>query len=405
MPLFTYKAKKDDGSTVAGTLQAESQRSALDALGRLGVFPLEIAERGASSAAPRASRRSRRRIKAEDVGTFFQQLGDLLKAGVAIDRALATLAGQSSKTALAEHLEELRKDVSAGKPLHEAMAKFPKLFPLLHTSMVRAGETGGFLEEVLHRLAAFVEKDADLRSRIGAALAYPILLIVIGSGAIVFLMMFFIPRFSGIFDKLGSSLPWPTQVVMAVSYFFRDYWMVPVAAVVLAMASWSWVRETLTGRLTIDRCKLALPLFGDIARKNAIARFTRTLGTLLKSGVPILHGLQIAKEAMGNVMLMRDIDEAAAGVKKGRGLGEILRHSRGFPAMTVDMIAIGEESGNLDAVLVNLADSYDVQVDRSMKVFLSLFEPALLLVMAAIVGFVVISMLLPVFTLSSMVGK
>jgi type II secretion system protein F len=408
MPLFAYKAKKDDGSTVEGMLQAETERSALDALGRQGVFPLQIAESGGAAARPseaRGLRRVRRRIKPEDVGLFTQQLGDLLKAGVPINRALGTLERQTSNTSFSELIADLGKEVSAGKPLHETLGRYPRYFPPLYTSMVKAGETGGFLEDVLHRLASFIDKDSDLRSRIKAALAYPVLLIILGTAAIAFLMIFFIPRFSEIFAKLGSNLPWSTRVVMAVSYFFRDYWMIPVALVVLFPVLWSRITATFAGRQTVDRLKLAAPVYGEITRKSAIARFTRTLGTLLKSGVPILSGLAIAKEAMANAVLMRDIEEAAAGVKQGRSLAEIMRKSRGFPAMVVDMIAVGEESGNLDEVLVNLADSYDNQVDRSVKVFISLFEPALLVVMASIVGFVVISMLLPVFTLSSMIGK
>jgi general secretion pathway protein F len=406
MPLFAYKAKKDDGSTVEGMLQAETERGALDALGRQGVFPLEIEESGrAPAAASRAAKKHRRRIKAEDVGLFTQQLGDLLKAGVPINRGLATLQAQTSNAAFAELIAELAKEISSGKPLHESLARYPKYFPPLYTSMVRAGETGGFLEDVLHRLAAFIDKDGDLRSRLKAALAYPALLIILGTAAIGFLMVFFIPRFSEIFRNMGSNLPWSTRVVMGASYFVRDYWMIPVSLVVLVPVAWTRITSTFAGRNTVDRIKLAAPVYGDVTRKSAIARFTRTLGTLLKSGVPILSGLQIAKEAMGNAVLMRDIEEAAAGVKQGRSLAEILRRSRGFPAMVVDMIAVGEESGNLDQVLVNLADSYDNQVDRSVKVFISLFEPALLVVMASIVGFVVISMLLPVFTLSSMIGK
>ncbi|HZL72435.1 MAG TPA: type II secretion system F family protein [Planctomycetota bacterium] len=406
MPLFAYKAKKDDGSTVEGMLQAETERGALDALGRQGVFPLEIEESGQRRvSAPAAARRSRRRIRTEDVGLFTQQLGDLLKAGVPINRALTTLQAQTSNAAFAELITEISKEISSGKPLHETLARYPRHFPPLYSSMVRAGETGGFLEDVLHRLATFIDKDSDLRSRLKAALAYPALLIVLGTAAIIFLMVFFIPRFSEIFVKLGSQLPWSTRVVMGVSYFMRDYWMVPVSLAVLLPVVWARFTSSFAGRHTVDRIKLAMPVYGDVTRKSAIARFTRTLGTLLKSGVPILSGLAIAKEAMGNAVLMRDIEEAAAGVKQGRSLAEILRRSRGFPAMVVDMIAVGEESGNLDEVLVNLADSYDNQVDRSVKVFISLFEPALLVVMASIVGFVVISMLLPVFTLSSMMGK
>jgi type II secretion system protein F len=407
MPQFAYKAKKDDGSVVTGTLQAESERSALDSLGRMGVFPLEIESRAEDKPgtirAPAAPRQIHRKIKSADVALFTRQMADLMRAGVPLNRALHTLATQTTNLTLSETISEIEKQVSGGASLHEALARFPKMFSFLYVSMVRAGETGGFLEDVLHRLALFIEKDQELRSRISSAMAYPILLIVIGSFAVTFLMVFFIPRFSEIFAKMGSSLPLPTQIVMAISYFLRDYWMFAGMGLIALAIGWSRVVATSAGRRVVDRLKIRLPLFGDIVKKNAVSRFSRTLGTLLKSGVAILSALDISKAAMANVVLMEDIDEASAGIKQGKGLAEILRSSRYFPAMVTDMIAVGEEGGNLDEVLINVAESYDVQVERAVRVFVSLFEPALLVVMAAAVGFIVIAMLLPVFNISSMV--
>lgn len=405
MPQFTYKAKKEDGSIVTGVLQAESERGALDSLGRMGVFPLELSSRREEEAAPArgAARRPRRRARAGDVALFTRQLGDLLKAGVPLNRALHTLAAQTSNGELADTVAELEKAVASGSPLHEALGKFPRLFPPLYASMVRAGEAGGFLEDALRRLASFLEKDQELRSRIASALAYPVLLIVIGTFAVGFLMVFFIPRFSEIFKKLGDDLPVPTQIVMAGSAFLRDGWPFLLGGLAAALLLARRAAETRRGRRVLDRLRLRLPLFGEVVRKSAVARFARTLGTLLKSGVPILEALSISKEALGNQVLREDIDEAAAGVRQGRGLAEILRRTRSFPPMVTDMIAVGEEGGNLDEVLVQVADSYDAQVDRAVRVFVALFEPALLVLMAALVGFVVISMLLPVFSLSSMI--
>lgn len=406
MPQFAYKAKKDDGSVVTGTLQAESERSALDSLGRMGVFPLQIESRDEDKAAARdqaAPRQVARSVKSADISLFTRQLADLLRAGVPLNRALHTLATQTTNLTLAETVRDIEKQVSGGTTLHEALARFPRTFSGLYVSMVRAGETGGFLEDVLHRLALFIEKDQELRSRISSAMAYPILLIVIGTFAIAFLMVFFIPRFSEIFKKMGDGLPLPTQIVMGVSYFMRDYWMFVCMGLVALMFGWTRLMAVAPGRRVIDRFKIRIPLFGDIVRKNAVSRFARTLGTLLKSGVSILSALEISKAAMANAVLMEDIDEASAGVKQGKGLAEILRQSRYFPPMVTDMIAVGEEGGNLDEVLVNVADSYDVQVERAVRVFVALFEPALLLVMATLVGFIVIAMLLPVFTLSTMV--
>src|SRR6185436_5210887 len=238
MPQFAYKAKKDDGSVVTGTLQAESERSALDSLGRMGVFPLEIESRSEDKPGARAAeapRQSARRIKPADVALFTRQLADLMKAGVPLNRALHTLATQTTNLTLSQTIGEIEKQVSGGASLHEALARFPKMFSGLYVSMVRAGETGGFLEDVLHRLALFIEKDQELKSRISSAMAYPILLIVIGTFAITFLMVFFIPRFSEIFKKMGDSLPLPTQIVMAISYFLRDYWMFAAMGLVALM--------------------------------------------------------------------------------------------------------------------------------------------------------------------------
>ena len=401
MPQFAYKAKKDDGSVVQGTVQAESERSALDSLDRMGVFPLQIESRAEDAQAAAAPvRRSSGRVRTADTALFLRQMSDLLRAGVPINRALQTLSRQTSNQQLSDTISDISKDLSAGKGLNEAMGRFPKIFPSLHVSMVKAGETGGFLEDVLLRLSTFVEKDRELRSRITSALAYPILLIIIGVSAVTFLMVFFIPRFSEIFEKLGSSLPWTTQIVMAVSFFMRDYWFLVVLGITLLVVAWMRALERDAGKRFADRLKLRLPLFGDIVKKSAVSRFTRTLGTLLKSGVPILGALSISKDAMGNRILMEDIDEASAGVKQGRSLAEILKRSRHFPLMVTDMIAVGEEAGNLDDVLINIADTYDVQVDRAVRVFVSLLEPLLLVLMAVIVGFIVISMLLPVFDIS-----
>lgn len=406
MPQFAYKAKKDDGSLVTGTLQAESERSALDSLGRMGVFPLQIESRDEDKVTGRAvaaPRQVARRVKPADIALFTRQLADLMRAGVPLNRALNTLGTQTTNLTLSETIRDIEKQVSSGATLSEALGRYPKVFSGLYTSMVRAGEAGGFLEDVLHRLALFIEKDQELKSRISSAMAYPILLIVIGGFAITFLMVFFIPRFSEIFKKMGDGLPWPTQVVMGISYFLRDYWMFAFMGLVALMFAWTRFTATAAGRRLFDRLRIQIPLFGDIVRKNAVSRFSRTLGTLLKSGVAILGALDISKAAMANVVLMEDIDEASAGVKQGKGLAEILRQSRYFPPMVIDMIAVGEEGGNLDEVLVNVAESYDVQVERAVRVFVALFEPALLLVMATLVGFIVIAMLLPVFTLSTMV--
>lgn len=408
MPLFEYKAKAQDGASISGTLQAESERAAADVLCRQGFFPLEIRDPSSRNGkeqdetrTPRSA--SRRRPKADEVAVFTRQLSDLLRAGVPLHRALVTLERQTSNPRLSHILGEVGRSVSAGTPLHESLARHAEVFPPLYTNLVMAGETGGFLSDVLARLAQFIERDDELRARVKAALAYPVLLIILGTGAVAFLMAFFIPRFSIVFRDLGASLPASTRAVIAASSFLREYWVIPLAVLLLLLLLLRRAGESTAGRRLVDRFRLWVPLFGDVVRKNAIARFARTLGTLLRSGVPILKALAISRQAVGNAVLADEIGEAGAGVTQGRGLAEMLRRSGVFPPMVTDMIAVGEEGGNLDEVLITVADSYDRQVERAVRVFIALFEPFLLLVMACIVGFIVISMLLPVFTLSGMI--
>ncbi|MHC4606099.1 MAG: type II secretion system F family protein [Planctomycetota bacterium] len=412
MPTYTYKAKNAGGEPVTGLLQAESEKAALDTLHRQGVFPLEIRGRGdngsnvaGEGAAERRSFTARRRPRAGDIAIFTRQLADLLRAGISLHRALTTLQRQTSNVELARVIGEVAREVSAGKALNEALAKHSNVFSALFVSLVRAGETGGFLEDVLRRLADFIEKDAELRSRVLSALAYPILLLCLGTIAIVVLMIFFIPTFSNVFDELGATLPTATRIVMAISFFIRDYWAIPLAAVVLITLLLQRAYHSTAGRRIFDRVKISLPLFGTVVRRSSIARFTRTLGTLLRSGVPILTALQVSREALGNQVLMEDVEDAGMGVTQGRSLADMLKRTRTFPPMVVDMVAVGEESGNLDEVLINIAESYDRQVDRAVRVFVSLFEPLLLVFMAAIVGFIVVSMLLPVFTLSGQIVR
>ena len=239
MPQYRYRAKGGDGSVVTGILQAESERNALDSLDRLGVFPLEIRSEEAAEAA-RAPRHIRRRIRPDDVALFTRQLGDLLRAGVSVPRALGTLSEQTSNQELAKTIKAISKEVSAGKTFHEAFLRHPRVFSPLYVSMIKAGEAGGFLEDVLHRLAGFIEKDEELRSRIRSSLAYPTLLLTIGFLAVAFLMVYFIPRFSEIFKKMGGNLPMATQIVMGASYFMREYWFAVLAAIVAGLAGWRY---------------------------------------------------------------------------------------------------------------------------------------------------------------------
>lgn len=408
MPLFNYTAKKPGGELVSGTLTADSRRGALDAISRLGHFPLEIQEKdiargSALMTAPTMPTWASKKVRADEVTVFTRQLADMIRAGVPINRALATLGKQAGKASMTDVIEQLRKDVSAGQSLHDALGAHPQAFDSLYVSVVRAGETGGFLDDSLRRIAVFRERDADLLSRVKTALAYPTLLLIVGVGAVAFLLTFFIPKFATIFESFKADLPATTQVVVAMGTFMRHWWWLVLGGLIFAIAALSAFLKTPAGRLAIDRLKTRLPVFGRITRYRMVSRFCHTLGALLKSGVPIVEGLKISKDALGNVADAPRLDEVVSGVRQGKSLATLLSGTGLFPEMACDMIAVGEETATLDEVLVTIAESADGEVDRRMRIFVALFEPAMLFVMAAIVGFIVISMLLPVFTISGAV--
>jgi type II secretory pathway component PulF len=400
MPAYTYRAKDSSGKVVTGTIIAETEKEVLFSLDKQGLFPVELKGGGAAGS---EKRRVERRVKSSDIINFTRELADLLKAGLSLDRALGVIEENTHNMRFGELVETLRKEVSQGNALSGALAKHPRYFPAFYVGMIRAAETGGFLEEALARIAGFQEKDEELKSRIRTALAYPILLLCVGTIAVVFLLVYFIPQFSKVFQDFGADLPTMTRMLIGFSYFLRDFGIFIVMGLVVVGGVFRRFSKTEAGGRFFAGAVLGTPVLGEVIRKRAIARFSRTLGTMLKSGVPILESLHTARDSMGNMLLAQEIDEAATAVKRGEKLGQILGRTRYFPPMLASMITVGEESGNLDNVLIHIADTYEVQVDRAVKVFVSLFEPLLLVLMAALVGVVVISMLLPVFTLSTIV--
>lgn len=402
MPAFAYKAKDGAGQLVSGTIIAETEKEVLFNLDKQGLFPVEL--KGVSDASgAKVEKKAARRIRNADIVNFTRELADLLRAGLSIDRALGVIAENSANPTVADLVDTIQQDVSKGQTLSAALGKHPKHFPVFYVSMVKAAEAGGFLEDVLLRISAFQEKDEELKSRIRTALAYPILLIVVGTLAVIFLLAYFIPEFSKVFESFKADLPMITRVLIKTSESIRYYGLFVLGGLIVAGYLVHGFVKTPKGERLLAKILLKTPVLGDVIKKRAISRFSRTLGTMLKSGVPILEGLDIARQSMGNILLMQEIEEAATGVKRGEKLGQILDGTPYFPKILASMIRVGEESGNLDGVLVHIADSYDTQVDRSVKVFVSLFEPLMLVFMAALVGFIVIAMLMPVFTLSTIV--
>ncbi len=407
MPEFSYEAMGATGTRCQGTLTANSERDAMSQLDARGLYPMRITAQKKSAAGSGGLFSFGRRIKSRNLATFYMQLADLLHAGVPLLRSLDILERQSATPVLSEILREVRAKVADGMGLAQAMAQHPHAFNELAVSMVRAGQEGGFLEDVLRRIADFTEHQEDLKSKVLGALAYPIFLSIIGSLVLVILLVFFVPKFEPIFKKLDEKgeLPFITQALLAVSHFVGYYGIFIAIALVVAYFGYAkWARGD-NGRLVVDRYRLKLPLgAGTIFLNLALSRFTRVLGTLLHNGIPILQALRIAKDSTGNRVLALAIDQSAENIQAGDSLAKPLEASHHFPRDIVEMVAVGEESNNLEKVLIGISESLEKRTSRQLELFVRLLEPIMLLVMAALTGTVVAALLIPIFKMSSAVG-
>ncbi len=402
MPTFAYKGKDADGSSRAGTLLAENKRTALRMLEDMRVFPLEVEEKAAERGTAGVLG-GRDRVKADEVTDFLHQLADLLAVGVPFDRAMDVMLREAGRPPYVRLLSEIRSDVGSGASLSTAMARHSEIFDELYVSMVSAGEEGGFLPDCLRRIAELREKRKELAGRITAAMVYPAVLALFGVATIAYLMVFFIPRFTKIFQDMGAAMPASTEIVIRSSQFVSGNWYWVAGAVAGAVVFGKRWLSTETGATARDRAMLRMPYLREVVTHTSLSRFTRTLGTLLGAGVAILKSLEISEGAAGNRIFRRQIADAALRVKEGSGLAEGLARAENFPGLLREKIAVGEETGKLPEVLVACAEQYEKSLDRSVKLFVAVFEPALIFLMAGIVGFIVISMLLPIFTMNSMV--
>ncbi|MFT5325996.1 MAG: general secretion pathway protein F [Planctomycetaceae bacterium] len=388
------------GQEVRGLLTAGTETEVVSTLSSRELFPLkiELAESAKSD-----DRLRGRRVKARDLATFYSQLSDLLRSGVPLLRSLELLQRQTRNKVLKVVLQEVRDEVSNGTRLAEALRQHSKVFSELAVSMVRAGEEGSFLEDVLRRIADFTEHQEDLKGRVIGATVYPMFLIVVGGAVLTVMMVWFVPKFEPVFSRLETrgELPWATTAVVAISDTLANYGL--AVAGLLGVAAFFAVQyfSSTEGRLVLDRAKLTVPGAGKIYRSLAIARFCRILGTLLNNGVPILNSLRISKDATGNKVLSNAINEASDFISAGKSLAEPLRASGEFPEEAVEIIAVAEEANNLEKVLVDIAESMERRTYRYLELFVRLLEPAMLLVMAMLILFVMLGLLLPVLQSSS----
>ena len=403
MPDFQYIARELSGREVTGVLSATGEQDALAVLAGRGLFPvrLDLAEEAKAQ-----QRAVSRRVGARYLAIFYSQLADLLKSGVPLLRSLELLHRQTHVSSLKAVLEDVRTDVSDGTRLAEAMRRHPKAFNELSVSMVRAGEEGGFLEDVLKRIAAFTEHQQELQSRVVGAMVYPLFLLGMGLAIVIGMVGFFVPKFQPIFEQMAErgNLPWATTALMSLSDFVQKWGLlILVGLVVGGIALHRYLTTTDEGRLLFDRFRLSGLKFGrrtfglgPIVRSLAIARFCRILGTLLHNGVPILQSLRIAKDATGNLVLSQAIGEAADNVSAGKSLAKPLAASGQFPEEVVEMISVGEEANNLEQVLIDIAENMERHTNRQLELFVRMLEPIMLTLIAGIILFLVIALMLPI---------
>ena len=404
MLAFNYRARDNTGKLVRGVLEALSQEEVAEKLRRMGYAPVKITEVFAGLKLEQLEWNFRR-IKTKDIVMFNIQLANMLNAGLSIISSLDTLQKQSENKRLSDIIGRVSRSVETGESFSQALAKHPRVFPNLLVSMVKAAEASGGLDKVLNRYAEFAEAQADLQRKIKEAIYYPIILIVASTCVIVFIATVLIPKFVEIFTRAGISLPLPTIILYGMGTAIRQFWYLIILSGVLIVFGIRRYIRTKTGKFRFDRISLKLPILGPIVRKICISRFARTLSTLLGSGVPILESLDIVSDVVNNQVLVRVITQMRQSVEKGERLSESLKVSEEFPPDAVQMISVGEESGNLERMLNKISDFYDRATGYSIKKLVASLEPILLVVMGAVVTFTMASMLLPMFNMVKLLRR
>ena len=406
MTTFAYTAINRGGTRSSGSIPADSRAAAMDAISAKGLIPVEIKEAkgGAAVVAAKGGAAPPSKVPKKAVEAFTRELANLLAGGLSLSRGLALLKREASSPAAKFVWGRIHDDVVGGEPLADAMAKWPNVFSDVYVAMIRAGEAGGFLHVVLQQISDFRQREADLTGKVKTALIYPLALATIATGVMIFLLTFFIPRFKTIFEQFGSDLPLLTKIVVAVSGSLLVYGPFVAIGLFLGVIALRRHAQTEKGRRQLELVLLKTPALGVVLSRFALVRFTRMLGTLLGAGVPLIAALKVARAALGNKTLQDTVDTAIDEVQRGTPLSRALAEDKLlFPTSAIEMISVAEETGRLNEELIRLSTSYETDLDRHLKILVALAEPVLLLFMASGIGTVVISMLLPLFTLQDMI--
>ncbi len=404
MGVFEYKGFSEAGKSVKGFIDADSIKAAKAKLRKLNIFPTEVAEevKGKSEESSSAFSSITERISTADVALMTRQFATLINAGLPMIESLSALIEQLDSVRLKKVITSVREGVNEGSSLADSLGAFPNVFSNIYVNMVRAGEVSGALDVVLMRLADFQESQVKLIRKIKAVFAYPILMMFVGTGVVVFLLTFVIPKVTKIFENYKKELPLPTKILITTSNLLKSNWLIILILLILAIYMTKRYLNTTKGRRRFDKLALTLPLFGKLIQKIIIARFTRTLATLLKSGIPLLTSLGIVKNIVNNVIVEEAIADASDSVREGENLSETLRDTKMFPPLVTRMIAVGEKTGELEDMLEKSADAYENEVEAMVLGLTSVVEPLMIIVMGAIVAFIVLSILLPIFDLNQL---
>lgn len=406
MALFRYKASTAAGEVTEGDLEARDDAAAVERLQAMGLIPIRVSAATEPGKGPAGAQGlfSRKRISQDQIGDLTRELATLLRSGLPLDRALEILIGLAQSPQMQELLAKVRDDVRGGASLSGALESHPGVFSRFYLGMIRAGEAGGALGNVLARISDFMERSKELKETVKSALIYPTILVAVSIASVMLLLIFVVPQFSQMFEQSGKALPLPTQIVIAAGNMLRGYWWMIPAILFLLYRYASWQMGRPETKFIWDGRMLRLPLAGDLLTKIEIARFARTLGTLLANGIPLLSALTIVKDTVGNSVIAAGLEAAREQLQAGQGLSKPLMAQRIFPQLAVHMVGVGEETGQLDEMLTRIADVYDREVSMAVKRLLALLEPVMILGLGLVIGGIIISILLAILKVNSLVG-
>jgi general secretion pathway protein F len=404
MAVFEYKGVNSEGRDLKGIIDAETTKAATAKLKRLGVFPTEIVEERQKRLSKEIDFfRILERVRPADIAIFTRQMATLINAGLPMIEALNAIAGQEEKAELKGIISGIMEKIREGSTFSDALKEHPRYFSNLYINMISAGESSGALEAILARLADYLDDQIRTRNRIRATLAYPILMTIIGSGVLFFIFTFVLPKVIRVFEDMHQSLPLITRILISATNLMKGYWWVIISLIAGTVFYVKRLLRTPQGRSSYDGFIIRIPVFGKIIRMMAISRFTRTLGTLLKSGVPALTSFDIVKNVVNNMVIAKAIEEARENIREGESISEPLKRSGHFPSVVTHMIAIGEKSGDLEEMLLRVSDAYDNEVETAMARMTSLIEPVIIILMGLVVGIIVIAILLPIMEMSTVI--